>query len=171
MKDINRFMAKVAIKPNGCWNWIGALFPTGYGNFSSKTQSRAHRWAYEYFINSINKGMDVCDTCDNRRCVNPYHLFLGTRGDNMKDAARKGRMPSGDAHWSRRRPELLALRRSVSRVYKPESCRTTKLSWGDVKKARRARGDGALVKDLARQYGVSNGTMSVALSGKTWKEA
>lgn len=88
-----RFFEKIERKPNGCWEWLGARKPTGYGVFSRTDRSavRAHRWAYEEFVGPIPAGMSVCHRCDNPPCVNPDHLWLGTQADNVHDMIKKGR--------------------------------------------------------------------------------
>lgn len=80
-------------KTEDCWLWEGKLNQGGYGKFGAK--STASRLSYQYYRGEISKGLQVCHTCDNRRCVNPDHLFLGTIGDNMRDRTAKNRQAKG----------------------------------------------------------------------------
>lgn len=76
----------------GCLNWLGAHLPFGHGQIcilrNCLVTSRV-AWMIEH--GPIPKGLCVCHKCDNGRCCNPQHLFLGTHSDNMKDCAAKGR--------------------------------------------------------------------------------
>lgn len=83
----------------GCWNWIKSVSNKGYGWFRQDGHELAHRWAYATFRGPIPAGLFVLHSCDNPKCVNPNHLFLGTNRDNIRDMVAKGR------HWLQVSPQ------------------------------------------------------------------
>lgn len=151
MKTVaERFWEKVDRSggPDACWSWTGAMMPNGYGSFSMLGRhTSAHRAAYEIANDTVPpKGIDVCHTCDNRRCVNPAHLFLGTRRENMLDASRKGRTPQGERSGS------------------------VKLTAEQVLEIRRAyEAREADQFQLAERFGVSRSAIAPIVQGKNWK--
>jgi hypothetical protein len=89
-----RFQEKFIPEPNsGCWLWMGAVVPDGYGSFgiSTKQTMKAHRVSWLLYRGAIPPQTHVLHHCDTRCCVNPDHLFLGDNAANVADRVAKGR--------------------------------------------------------------------------------
>lgn len=141
-----RFEAKFT-KSDGCWEWNAYKSPDGYGTIriAGKTL-KAHRVAYHLYVGEIPAGMCVCHHCDNRKCVNPAHLFLGTNADNVHDRDNKGRGADTSGEKNGR----------------------AKLSEEQVIGIRTRHGEGATRCDLIREFGVSQATITRVLSRSNW---
>lgn len=150
-----RLRRNMRVNPvSGCWEWQGCK-RSGYGHtiVGSRTDGtrhteRAHRLAYMVWNGEIPRGYDVCHKCDNPACINPNHLFIGTRQDNVDDRERKGR--------------------NVIKIGEEQP--RSKLTKKVVKEARWERAyRGTSFQKLADKYGVSKKTMQNAIAGVTWK--
>lgn len=144
-------VAKYSSSPdeNGCINWTGQIGKHGYGVISSGKKPhkplRAHRVAWELAYGTIPKGLLVCHRCDNKRCVNINHLFLGSHQDNMTDMVKKGRNTRGSSQH------------------------LAKLTEEDVIKIRQMSWEGKQYTEIAKIFGVSPPTVRRIAIGKNWK--
>lgn len=136
-----------------CWEWSGPVGPFGHGKWMIyrppwRWHIGAHRFSYMHFVGNIPDGIFVCHHCDNARCCNPDHLFLGTALDNSEDMVAKGRTPHGS------------------------QMPNAKLTEDDVREIRsmyRVREPGRTIPDLAERYGVSTALIYNIVSGKKWR--
>jgi hypothetical protein len=131
-----------------CWIWQRGIFvKDGYGQTQiNKKKYRTHRLSYLVF-NNIDPGkMYVCHTCDNRLCVNPKHLWLGTAKENTKDSIEKGR----------------------SALLKGEDSYSSFLTEKEVKEIKELFKKGVFQKEIALLYGVTQSNISCIFSGKSW---
>ena len=145
---VDRFWAKVDVRgPDDCWEWT-ANTRDGYGRIGSGgrrgTEVQAHCLSWELHNGEIPAGKFVLHTCDNRPCVNPAHLFLGTAGENSRDMVDKGRSSRGE--------------------HRPGS----KLTRVKVIEARRRYASGVTQIRIAQENGVSQSVISMAVRGVTW---
>lgn len=110
-KLVSRFIRKVSQPAHGgaCWQWVGSLNRNGYGQIRISGRTiKAHRASWVIHFGEIPGALHVLHRCDNRCCVNPDHLFLGTNDDNIADRMSKGRSRAlrGPEHPFAKRPEL-----------------------------------------------------------------
>lgn len=135
------FFAQVKRIEGGCWEWQGSLWATGYGRFHFQDKSmKAHRMSW-FFARGEIPEQCLLHRCDNRLCVNPDHLFVGTRTDNNADKVAKGRQAKGEA------------------------LNTAKVTTHDVAAIRAACSSS---KEIAEQYGLSWGHINKIRGGRVW---
>jgi len=159
-----RFWSKVDRSggPESCWPWVCGKDTKGYGccRIGPRKQTCAHRVSWQISRGDIPPGLLVCHRCDNPPCCNPAHLFLGTNTDNMRDCSAKGRIPKGDSHHTRTRPEL---------VPRGSTHSSAKLTEADVVCIRKMLASGRTHYDIAAAFGVSRSAVSNIAVGKVWK--
>ena len=148
MDALQRFEQKVCPEPNsGCWLWMGAVSSSGYGNLKfGASYANAHRVAYELYVGHIPDGMQICHKCDVKLCVNPDHLFVGTRQDNMNDMVQKRR-------WQRENHP------------KAEKNGNAKLT---ISIANEIRDDPREYRKIAKSYGIGTSTVCRIKRGVSW---
>lgn len=147
---IDRVLSRISVDANGCFNWTRHKTEGGYGQLSfgkypNSFLVAAHRLSYELFRGHVPRALCVCHKCDNRACVNPAHLFLGTNQDNMRDASQKRRLAHGE------RQHMAVLTESKVREMVDEY------------------NSGISHKKLAKKYGITKSAAMCAIQGTTWR--
>lgn len=161
--ELARFQEKFKVAASGCWEWQGNRTPKGYGMFYSaaaKTKVRAHRFSFEFFKSPIPAGLFVCHSCDNPKCVNPGHLWLGSAADNMADAVVKGRISCADRPGGN--PQAL------SEHQIGEANPRAVLGEADVLAIRDSLKQGATSRNLAVKFGVHYRTIRAVAIRRSW---
>lgn len=138
---------------NPCIEWTGCKMPNGYGKLGRNGKTLlAHRVAYcqarNISIEAID-GLMVRHKCDNRACINPEHLEIGTHADNMADMVSRGRQRSVPLQGSKHG--------------------MAKLTEDDVREARRLHASGKSAASIARQFGLAASAMHRTLRGNAWR--
>ena len=143
LKD--KFMKKFTVTALGCWDWSGRIPSNGYGtiHFKGKTY-RAHRVSMMVMRNEDPGELYVCHKCDNKKCVNPDHLFLGTSSENLMDASRKGRIAFGSRSGN------------------------SKLSEKDIVAIFEMEKSGKNAREISEMFPVSQSQICRILTNKTW---
>jgi hypothetical protein len=147
-KYIDRLWANVAKRESGCWEWTGWATSKGYGvmQMGRNKRMRAHRLSWVIANGLIADGQMVCHRCDNPRCVNPSHLFVGTAQDNNSDMAKKGRLVRSFGE------------RNGANVISAEVARSIYL-------------DGREHRRIALEFGVSKALVAAIKQRKIWAHA
>lgn len=138
-KAAAKLRANVVRSDGGCLLWTGYTQPNGYGWVNvAGLKIAAHRLAMILAGIALPPDMDACHRCDVRNCVEPAHLYVGTRRQNMADCTARGRhnKPVGAAHWR------------------------AKLSDTEVTELRRRRALGETTTSIAEAFGINTGTVS-----------
>lgn len=152
------FEAKVSKKTDsGCWEWTGYVARNGYGvhRFSDSFKQYAHRYAYRLHSGQpIPKDLCVCHTCDNRKCVNPAHLFLGTQKENLEDMIKKNRHCYGEAR---------------SRLVRGAHNGRALLTEEGVKEILRLKAEGLSCTEIAQIFNMARSSIKYVVAGTTWK--
>lgn len=159
---LDRFWSKVVIPENyinECWIWTACKDKGEYGVFTLQCWTKirkqitvkSHRFVYESYYGSISDGLLVCHRCDNPKCVNPNHLFLGTYLDNVRDRISKDRPnngPKGDDHHMSILSSNIVLEMLTEIINNKFSN----------------------INQICSHYDISRGTIDDILQGKIWKE-
>lgn len=159
-RQVAEFWRKIDKKGDDeCWEWKACKNQAGYGIVMTPFGTRvASRVAWTLAKGNIPENQCVCHTCDNPACCNPAHFFLGTRGDNNRDAVSKGRNARGEKMAN---AVLVNMKRGEQRAH-------SKLNAEQVTRMRELRVLGASCRELGEMFGVCAQVVSRIVRRKVW---
>jgi hypothetical protein len=207
---VAKFLEKLpsGLDQNQCWEWQGSIFNNGYGDFVVGTRGnpnhyreRPHRFAFMHYNQAkIPKDKMVCHRCDNPKCCNPHHLFLGSSKDNARDCLEKGRwvrreisvatgkrvarklkhnkfgqwMKPGDNPNIRKGRKMSS--KEVSAMMKKiapkgENHYRSKFTAAQIEEVFRLRSKGISYREIGAQFGVGATCIYKIIKRKRWKSA
>jgi hypothetical protein len=142
-----KLKSKIEIDENGCWNFLGKLKKDGYGrmHYNGKYYP-VHRLSYLIFVEYVEDSKLICHKCDNRKCLNPSHLYAGTHADNTRDMYERGRqnLKIGESHHN------------------------AKFKEHEILTFRRLHKNGVSISEISKKYSVPYKTIHKIISRKTW---
>lgn len=147
LKKLKKYYEKYVVRQEGCWDWNGIIEWTGYAKLGIRPPVKAHRASWIIHKGPIPSGKVVCHTCDNRKCTNPEHLWIGTHKDNIQDRIKKGRCNTP----------------------KGTQLKIAKINEKQVVEIKDLLEKGIACSVIGRQYGVSRKIISRIKNGETWK--
>lgn len=168
-----KFWSKVEKgQPDECWKWLDFPYPNGYGRMRTDDSipMLAHRLSFLINFGYITKGLCVCHRCDNRICVNPAHLFLGTNQENSMDRHLKGRDAKGE-QITKNRNHASGLRHG--RYTKPEkTIRGSRHHKAKIDEAQvvEIRLSSLSQRKLAKIYGITQPVIGKIKRRELWKQ-
>lgn len=153
----DRLLRRIIVPNNEnlCWIWTGGIDKNGYGNLDAYKQlkeKRAHRISYILYNGDFDRSLFVCHSCDNPKCVNPKHLWLGTTQDNTEDRKIKGRGS-----------------KSNYPIFYGEKNPKSKLTKDQVIEIRNLHKNGMKYSEIANLYPVSGENIRDICLFNTWK--
>lgn len=167
-KSLDRVKSKTVKKPcqypelGDCWEYTGAITSTGYGqSWMNGKVMTAHRAMWTLTFGPIPEKMFVCHKCDNRKCCNPEHLFLGTQKDNIQDMFKKGRGWDGDKNYMRKNPEKIRKGSDQSKA------KLTEKLVAELRMRRMVSGE--TYTSMARELSMDKSVIRRAVLGIGWK--
>lgn len=151
-----------------CWEWQGNLGKNGYGKIRNNLEHwSTHRLSYFIFKGEIPDDILVCHTCDNKKCINPDHLYLGTHKDNAQDALKKGLLKStSGSKWSESTREKMKSRPGPDK--KGDKHHLRKLTSKNIYEIRTMLDEGIKQAEIAKIYDVNPSCISNVKRKKSW---
>jgi len=139
----DRLILHSHVSKNGCWEWLRSL-RNGYAQTGNALEPAGHRLSWTLFHGPVPRGLWVLHRCDNRKCINPDHLFVGVREDNIVDAVKKARYQRGSGHVC------------------------AKLTEADIPTIRELA-ESVSLTEIGQMYGVTYATIHDVMTRKTWQ--